>query len=522
MLLAMANDVRVIVVKLALQVVSMRHLNRYDAAKRRQLALQTRDIQAPLANRLGIAKLKWELEDLALRELEPTTYRLIATSLATQRREREAYINDVVETLKTTIEAEGIDNPQVYGRAKHINSIFNKMKKKNKRLEEIYDLLAIRVQVDSLKDCYTVLGIAHAMWKHIPSEFDDYIANPKPNGYQSLHTAVVGPQGKTIEIQIRTNEMHEYAELGVAAHWRYKEESTGKVSAFEKQINWLRALLNEDDEALADEFAAEITEDRVYAITPQGQVIDLPNGSTPLDFAYYIHTDLGHRTKGARANGHLVPITYHLQTGDTIEVLTGKKPNPSRDWLNPHAGYLKSSKARSKVRHFFKQLEREHAIEAGRVLLEKQLGNESTLIKDKTLTAATEKFNFKTPNDLFAAIGFGDIGVVMVGNFIHDIAEKKVTDLHNIPARLARIPIKKLPRKSGSVTIEGIDDLLISIASCCNPVAPEDITGFITKTKGVRIHRSNCPNILALAEKEPDKILPVNWATDNAGFSAAI
>lgn len=521
MLLAMANDVRVVVIKLALQVVAMRHLNEYDPAKRRQLALQTRDIQAPLANRLGIAKLKWELEDLALRELDPTTYRLVATSLAEQRRKREAYVNSVVEMLKTTIEAEGIEALQVYGRVKHINSIFNKMKKKNKRLEEIYDLLAIRIQVASLKDCYTALGIAHAMWKHIPSEFDDYIANPKPNGYQSLHTAVVGPEGKTIEIQIRTNEMHDYAELGVAAHWRYKENSTGAVTAFEKQINWLRALLNEDDEALVDEFAAEITEDRVYAITPQGQVIDLPNGSTPLDFAYYIHTDLGHRTKGARANGHLVPITYHIKTGDTIEVLAGKKPSPSRDWLNPHAEYLKSSKARAKVRHFFKQLERDHAIEEGKALLDKRLSDMHP-IKDKSLQTAIDKFNFKTLDDLYAAIGFGDLGLVMAANFIHDMADKKPTDLHDIPARLARIPIKKSPRKSGSVIIDGIDDLLISIATCCNPVAPEAITGFITKTKGVRIHRSNCPNVMALSDSEPDKILPVNWATDSAGFSVAI
>ncbi len=262
--------------KSSLQLVAMRHLALYDDSKATRLALQTRDIFAPLANRLGIAKFKWELEDLALRRLEPTTYRLIALSLAEQRKEREQYVQEVVGTLKDTMIAEGIEAPQVYGRAKHINSIFNKMKKKNKRLEEIYDLLAIRIQVKTLKDCYTALGIVHSKWRHIPSEFDDYIANPKPNGYQSLHTAVIGPEGKTVEVQIRTDEMHDYAELGVAAHWRYKENSTGQVTAFERQINWLRALLNEDDEAIADEFTAEITEDRVYAITPQGQVIDLP------------------------------------------------------------------------------------------------------------------------------------------------------------------------------------------------------------------------------------------------------
>lgn len=522
MLLAIVQDVRVVVIKLALQLVAMRHLAVYSEKKRKQLALQTRDIQAPLANRLGIAKLKWELEDLALRELEPTTYRLIATSLVEQRKERECYVAEVVKTLSDTLLAEGIKSPVVYGRAKHINSIFNKMKKKNKRLEEIYDLLAIRVQVDTLKECYTALGIAHAMWKHIPSEFDDYIANPKPNGYQSLHTAVIGPEGKTIEIQIRTNEMHEYAELGVAAHWRYKENNTGQyVTAFDKQINWLRALLNESDEALADEFAAEITEDRVYAITPQGQVLDLPSGSTPLDFAYHIHTDIGHRTKGARVNGNLVPITHIIETGNTVEILTGKKANPSRDWLNPHLGYLKSSKARAKVRHFFKQLERDKAIQEGEELLEKQAKKAKFKLKNKYLKKAADKFNVRTVEDLYAGIGFGDIGIVSVVNFIDNIREKrKVFD--DIQTRLSRIPIRSSKRKKSHVIIEGIDDLLISIASCCNPVAPEAITGFISTTKGVRIHKDSCPNVLALAENEPDKILPVNWAVGDAGFSATI
>lgn len=522
MLLAMANDVRVVVIKLALQLVAMRHLTLYDAPKRHNLALQTRNIQAPLANRLGIAKLKWELEDLALRELDPTTYRLIATSLAEQRKEREAYVKQVVANLQHTIAEEGIKNAKVYGRAKHINSIFNKMKKKNKRLEEIYDLLAIRVQVENLKDCYTVLGIVHALWNHIPSEFDDYIANPKPNGYQSLHTAVVGPEDKTIEIQIRTNEMHDYAELGVAAHWRYKEETTGKVTAFERQINWLRALLNESDDAIADEFAAEIKEDRVYVITPQGKVIDLPVGATPLDFAYHIHTDLGHRTNGARVNGNLVPITHLLATGDTVEVLTQKNSKPSRDWLNPHSGYLQSSKARAKVRHFFKQLERDKAIEEGQELLEKRLKKLRIKIKNKYLKKTTAKFNFKGVDNLYAAIGFGDVGLISVVNYIEEIREDKHEDLDDIATRLARIPIKPAPKKRGNIIIEGIDDLLISMASCCAPVPPEPITGYITKTKGVRIHSSNCPNLQSMAAQEADKIMAVDWASAHTGISTTI
>ncbi|PIE45487.1 MAG: GTP pyrophosphokinase [Gammaproteobacteria bacterium] len=522
MLLAMANDIRVIVIKLALQLIDMRYLSSYAPAKRRQLALQTRDIQAPLANRLGIAKLKWELEDLALRELEPTTYRLIATSLVEQRKERESYVNQVVTDLTEAIIADGIDKPRVYGRAKHINSIFNKMKKKNKSLEEIYDLLAIRVQVETLKDCYAVLGIVHAMWQHIPTEFDDYIANPKPNGYQSLHTAVIGPEGKTIEIQIRTNEMHDYAELGVAAHWRYKEGSTGKVTAFERQINWLRSLLNEPDDTIAEEFTTEITEDRVYVITPQGKVIDLPNGATPLDFAYRIHTDLGHRTKGAKINGQLAPITHVLKTGETVEILAGKKNQPSRDWLNPHAGYLKSSRAKAKVKHFFKQLERDKAITEGEGIIEKQLAKLGIPAKSKYLKRAAKKFNYRDISELHAAIGFGDIGLVSVINYIESISAKKYEDLNNIPARLARIPIRHNKKKKNSVMIEGIDDLLISIASCCTPVAPEPITGYITKTKGISIHHRDCPNIQALGEKHPDNILDIAWSHEQTEFSTTL
>lgn len=521
MLLAMANDIRVVVIKLALQLVAMRNLHLYDEKKRRRLAVQTRDIQAPLANRLGIAKLKWELEDLALRKLDPTAYRLIASSLVEQRRERVDYVTHVVEMLEQLVQHEGIKNTKVYGRAKHINSIFNKMKKKNKRLEEIYDLHAIRIQVDSLKDCYTVLGLIHAMWQHIPSEFDDYIANPKPNGYQSLHTAVVGPEKKTIEIQIRTHEMHDYAELGVAAHWRYKEGAADKVSAFDKQINWLRSLLAADDETIAEEFTAEIAEDRVYVITPHGKVIDLPSGSTPLDFAYHIHTDLGHRTKGARINGHLVPITHVLQTGETVEILSGKKSNPSRDWLNPHAGYLQSSRARAKVRHFFKQLEREKAIAEGEELLEKRLSHIQRGV-NKYLKKAADKFNFKNTEQLYAAVGFGDVGIVSVLNYIEEIREDKHLIQEDIATRLARIPIRKPQKKRSNVMIEGIDDLLISMASCCTPVPPETITGFITKTKGIRIHRSDCPNLQALAEDAPEKIIAVNWTAEHGGIATVI
>ncbi|MPV85138.1 RelA/SpoT family protein [Ostreibacterium oceani] len=519
MLIAMANDIRVVVIKLALQLVAMRHLSEYPEAKRLQLALQTRDIQAPLANRLGIAKIKWELEDLALKALEPTTYRLISSSLSEQRREREAYVESVIQQLQTELAGEGITQAKIYGRAKHINSIFSKMKKKHKRLEEIYDLLALRVQVDNLRDCYTVLGIVHSLWQHIPSEFDDYIANPKPNGYQSLHTAVVGPEGKTIEIQIRTHQMHEFAEHGVAAHWRYKENNA-KSTVSEQQINWLRSLIAEPDEDLVEEFTAEIAEDRIYVITPQGKVMDLPNGATALDFAYHVHTDIGHRTKGARVNGHIVPISQALQTGDTVEILTGPKNQPSRDWLNSQ--YLKSPRARAKVRYFFKQLERDRAIEEGRDLLEGQLSRLHFSPKASVLLDAAKRFNYKTLEDLHAALGFGDLGLVAVVNYIEQQHTNNKIDFDDIETRLSRIPIRHHKKKSGSVTIAGIDDLLISMATCCNPVPPEPITGYITKTKGIRIHRHDCKNLQAMAITHPDNTITVEWVPGLYGFSTLL
>lgn len=522
MLLAMVKDIRVVMVKLALQLVSMRHIDSFVEAEQVQLALQTKDIFAPLANRLGIAKIKWELEDLSLRKLEPITYRLIASSLAEQRYQREDYVKSVVAKLNESLIAEGIEGAKIYGRAKHINSIYTKMKRKNKRLEEIYDLIALRVQVKNLTACYTVLGIVHTLWKHIPSEFDDYIANPKPNGYQSLHTAVVEPEDKTIEIQIRTDEMHEFAELGVAAHWRYKEQSQ-KASAFDQQINWLRHLLDEHDDTLAEEFETEIGEDRVYVITPQGQVVDLPQGATPLDFAYLIHTDLGHRCRGAMINGKLVPITYRLKTGEHVEILTTAKIQPSRDWLNTNLGYLKTPRARAKVRHFFKQLERDKAVSEGKETLDQSLQKVDIKIDDKKLGQVVERFNFKSADDLYASIGFGDTNVSAVVHFLEDISiDRSQQSFDDIKTRLARLPIRNKKSAKGNVIISGVSDLLTSMASCCNPIAPDKIGGYITKTKGVSIHRKSCKNYLALIAAEPDKAIDVYWSESHQGFTTTI
>ncbi|MDH3901222.1 MAG: bifunctional (p)ppGpp synthetase/guanosine-3',5'-bis(diphosphate) 3'-pyrophosphohydrolase, partial [Gammaproteobacteria bacterium] len=357
LLLAMAEDVRVVLIKLADRLHNMRTLQHLDAAHQQRIAQETLDIYAPLANRLGIWQIKWELEDLSLRYLEPAAYQQLATQLAETREDREAYIRAVVDTLDTELKKAGVV-AEVSGRPKHINSIFRKMQRKNLDFDQIFDVRAVRILVREEKDCYAALGIVHGLWRHIPKEFDDYIANPKDNLYRSLHTAVAGPEGNTLEIQIRTEEMHRHAELGVAAHWRYKEG--GHVdSGYEEKIAWLRQLLEWKEEEhsandFVDRFKSEAFQERVYALTPQGKIIDLPQGATPLDFAYAIHTEVGHRCRGAKINGRIVPLTYELQNGEQVEVLTTRQGSPSRDWLNPHLGYLKSSRARAHVRQWFK------------------------------------------------------------------------------------------------------------------------------------------------------------------------
>lgn len=521
MLLAVVKDVRVVVIKLVLELVQMRHLDELSEAQQKQHAAITKDIFAPLANRLGIAKIKWEMEDLALRCLEPNIYRMIASSLAEQRKTREAYVNEAIAKLHEGMLAANMQNPLVYGRVKHINSIYAKMLKKHKHLEQIYDLLAIRVQVETVEQCYEVMDLAHKLWTPITSEYDDYIANPKPNGYQSLHTAVIGPSDKTIEIQIRTHEMHEYAELGVAAHWKYKEGTTDKESAFDKQINWLRQILAQNDESLVEEFKNEILEDRVYVITPQGQVINLPDGATPLDFAYYIHTELGHRCRGALIDDRLVPIDYCLQTGETVEVLTSPQGKPSRDWLNPQTGFIKTARARSKARSYFRKLEKENALAEGKTDVDnvfKQFdASTDNVLKQKVL----ERFNVVKLDDLYMGVGIGDISLTQVRNFIKGYIEE-TTPQESLAERLAKIPVRPYRSSRGSVMIEGIDDLFVSIATCCRPIAPDAIVGFITKTKGVSIHKKSCPNLIHLQKTEPERILEVEWALGAHAFIAAI
>jgi GTP pyrophosphokinase len=513
MLLAMAKDVRVVLIKLAVQLNKLRHISRFPAAEQQSIARETLDIFAPLANRLGIAQFKWELEDLSLRCLQPATYKQLAKALEERRSEREYSIANVVQQLQEELQKAGI-RADVSGRAKHIYSIWRKMQRKQLPFEEIFDVRAVRIMVHSVADCYAALGIVHALWSHIRREFDDYIANPKNNGYQSLHTAVRGPQGKTLEVQIRSWEMHHNAELGVAAHWRYKEGGQSSGSAFDRQIAWLRQILEWKEEETADasdfldRFKAEAFQDRVYVVTPQGAIMEMAQGATPLDFAYHIHTDVGHRCRGAKVNGRIVPLSYELKNGEQVEVLTAKNAAPSRDWLSPHLGYLKTSRARSKVRQWFRLQDQEKNMAAGRVVLERELQRLGVDIKQVDLQKIAEKANFNKPEELFAAVGYGDITTASVASKAQELI---------LPPPPETLP---LARKShvgegkGEIKIRGVGNLLTHIAQCCKPVPLEPIMGYITQGRGIAIHRQDCPNRMDLSSRHQERVIEVDWGEE--------
>lgn len=513
MLLAMAQDVRVVLIRLAICLVTMRNLKVLPLEEQQRIAQETLNIFAPLANRLGIAQMKWELEDLALRYLEPVAYKQLAQALDERRAERETYIAKVIQQLRTELQRAGL-HAEVCGRAKHIYSIWRKMQRKQLPFEQIFDIRALRVMVDTVADCYAALGVVHALWNHIRHEFDDYIANPKSNGYQSLHTAVIGPEGKTLEVQIRTWDMHHHAELGVAAHWRYKEGGT-QTSAYEQQIAWLRQLLEWKDDELTDacdfldRFKAEAFQDRVYVITPKGAVIELPQGATPLDFAYHIHTDIGHRCRGAKVNRRIVPLNYELKNGDQVNVLTAKHPAPSRDWLSPHLGYLKSARARGKVRQWFKQLDQEKNIAVGKAILEKEFQRLGVDLKQVDLQKLAEKLNFTAVDELFAAIGYGDVTTGAVATKAQELI------LPPPPAPVSRLIRKPSGGETGEgIQIRGVGKLLTHMARCCKPVPFEPIVGFITHGRGVTIHRQDCPNLLNLATREQERMIEVAWGRE--------
>ena len=524
MLIAMAQDLRVIMVKLADRLHNMRTLNHLREDKQRRIAQETIEIYAPLAHRLGISRIKWELEDRALRYLNPNQYYRIVHLMQSKREEREAYVEETVEEIRIATEELDI-YAEIYGRPKHIYSIYRKMVDKKKQFDEIYDLLAIRVIVDSIKDCYAVLGTIHTKWKPMPGRFKDYIAMPKANMYQSLHTTVIGPKGTPIEIQIRTHEMHEIAEFGVAAHWAYKEGVTEKAKPdkMTQQVGWFKELLELQDESFdASEFMegvkGDIFSDKVYVFTPKGDVSELPQGSGPLDFSYNIHTDIGNKTVGAKINGKIVQLDYKLKNGDIVEILTSANSlGPSRDWLK----LVATSKAKNKIRRFFKTQGREENVEKGRDMVIKCLQEMGFVPKEVlTKTRMQEvigRYNYNTEDDLFAAIGYGELSPTTFANRITEQERKekeqekekqKIQELINQPVEKKSDKMKI--RHEGGVVIQGVQNLLIRISRCCNPVPGDDIVGYITKGRGISIHRADCPNIVN-SKEQAERLIEVEW-----------
>ncbi|MEN5118387.1 bifunctional (p)ppGpp synthetase/guanosine-3',5'-bis(diphosphate) 3'-pyrophosphohydrolase [Luteimonas sp. TWI662] len=530
LLLALVRDLRVVLVLLARQLAQMRAAVRADEPTRRALALLTSDIHAPLANRLGIWQLKWELEDLAFRYLQPETYRRIAGLLDDKRAGRERYIEQVRTQLGDALAAQDV-RADVAGRPKHIYSIWRKMQKKQVPIGELYDLRAVRVLVDDVPACYAALGVVHALWTPIPSEFDDYIARPKNNDYRSLHTAVVGPEGKTLEVQIRTREMHEASELGVAAHWRYKETGGSQrapagSAALERRIEWMRRLLESHTDAgraegLADAFDTELVEDRVFVLTPKGEIIDLPQGATPLDFAYHVHTMVGHRCRGAKVDGRIVPLDTVLRTGERVEILTAKLPSPRRDWLVAANGFLASPRSREKVRNWFHKLDRERNVQAGRELLERDLRRLGLLQAD--LAPVLSRFNASSVDDLHVLVALGDVGPNQIGRALLEIErERHAPAQDEAPTLPLRRPRRAPKAADSSFRVVGVDNLLVQVARCCRPVPGEPIAGYLTRARGVSVHRRDCPSFLRLSSGQPQRVLPVEWGEQSGGHESDV
>jgi GTP pyrophosphokinase len=503
MLLAVVSDVRLVLVRIADQLYRLRKAKALSAAEQQALALESREIYAPLANRLGVWQLKWELEDLSFRYLEPDTYTEIARTLKEKRTERVDFITEFQRVLYKELAKEGI-KAEISGRPKHIYSIYRKMQRKDRGIESLYDIRAVRLLVDTVGDCYAALGIVHNLWSYIPGEFDDYIANPKDNDYQSLHTAVVGPERKTVEIQIRTHDMHRHAELGVAAHWRYKEGG-GAPAAFDQKIRFLRQLLEPsgDGADLLDQIRDDFFEDRVYAVSPKGDVVELPANATPLDFAYHVHTQVGHRCRGAKVNGRIVPLTYHVQNGDQIEIITGSQSRPSRDWLSPKLGYLAGARARAKVRNWFRHQDRDQHMRQGRDVLDRELARLN--IRDVPTEAIAKQLKHKDTDALCVALGAGDLTSAAIATALQHIRGTEIAD------RVRPRRPRKKTGDSGAAAVTGVGDLMCNFARCCRPVPPERIVGYITQGRGVSIHRQDCGNFLGLNQRHPERIVEISW-----------
>lgn len=525
MLLAMVNDFRSVIIKLAERITYLRNL--VDSTKEEQVlaAKECFNIFAPLANRLGIGQLKWELEDLCFSYLHPEKYRIIAKKLHEKRLGRESYINDFVKKLQSMMNNDHIQ-AEVYGRPKHIYSIWLKMEKKDLLFEDLYDIRAVRIICERMEDCYGALGIVHSHYKHIAKEFDDYVANPKPNGYQSIHTIVYGPFDKIIEIQIRTEDMHNEAELGVAAHWKYKEGSTNKMTSYDQRITWLRKLLiwqqeMSDSGEIQETVRSQIFDDRVYVFTPKGDVIDLPIGSTPLDFAYHIHSDVGHRCIGAKVAGRIVPFTYQLKMGDQVEVITQKALNPSRDWLNPNAGFVHSSRSRAKIQAWFKKQDREKNIASGKQIIDHELELLNVNRKDVEKLLIT-KYNAHSFDEVLAGIGSNDIRINQMINFLNAQFNKPTAEQED-EAALKQIEQKlnaqaknnhRYGKNNSEVIIEGVGNLMYTIANCCRPIPGDRIVGFITQRRGISIHCDDCEQLQELKNHAPERIVNAEWNLD--------
>ena len=520
MLLAMVDDFRCVIIKLAERIAFLRDAEKnYTEEERVLAAKECANIYAPLANRLGIGQLKWELEDYCFRYLHPEQYRAIAKLLKERRLDREQYIADFVAELSGYLQ-ENIPQVEVYGRPKHIYSIWRKMQKKHLEFSGLYDVRAVRIVVQKLQDCYTALGIVHTHFKHLPKEFDDYVANPKPNGYQSIHTVVLGKGGKPIEVQIRTQQMHDDAELGVAAHWKYKEGASAGRSGYEEKIAWLRKLLAWQDDItdsgeVMAELRSQVFDDRVYVFTPKGEVVDLPTGSTPLDFAYAIHSEIGHRCIGAKVGGRIVPFTYQLQMGDQVDIITQKNPNPSRDWLNPNLGFTHTAKARAKIHAWFKKLDRDKNIPAGKELLESEINRLGISLK-QVEQQALPRYNLKNLDDLYAGIGGGDIRIGPLINFLQNkfikISAQEVDEeiLRHVSTKSAANAQQKTERKD-CVIVEGVGNLMHHIARCCQPIPGDSIVGYITMGRGISIHRCDCEQFLELQSVHPERVVESRW-----------
>ncbi|HEX5767952.1 MAG TPA: bifunctional (p)ppGpp synthetase/guanosine-3',5'-bis(diphosphate) 3'-pyrophosphohydrolase [Burkholderiales bacterium] len=502
MVLGMVEDVRVVLIRLASRTQTLRYFAKSSSPEKVSYARETLDIYAPLANRLGVWQLKWELEDLSFRFLEPELYKRIAQMLDEKRLERERYIANAMETLSRELGALHITG-QITGRPKHIYSIWNKMRTKQLDFSELYDVRALRVIVPEVKDCYAALGVVHNLWQPIPREFDDYISRPKGNLYQSLHTAVVGPGGKTLEVQIRTEEMHRQAEYGIAAHWQYKEKAKPSQQ-FDQKVAWLRQLLAWRDEVPVKKPELE---DSIYVLTPQGKVIDLPAGSTPIDFAYALHSDLGHRCRGARVDGHIVKLDTPLASGQRVEIVAAKTGGPSRDWLNPERGFVKSARARHKIRQWFNAKALADTVAAGRAVVEKELRRERAT--QASLEGLATKLGFGKPDELFAAVARDEVNLRQL-----QIALKGA-----VPAAPELKKARKAPSAKAAMLVVGMGGLATQLARCCKPVPPDIIRGFVTRGKGVSIHRESCESLKRLAEQYPERVMETAWGRSEAAYA---